>query len=425
MSHANITHFDTKEINNADSLKVKPLFLLISKIFMILGAVILLLGFFGVLNQKHFWATYYINFIFFTGLATGSVIIAVIFQIVRAKWSISLRRIAEAGSAFFPYAFLLFLGSFFGREYLFTWARSPMPGREQWMSEYFVYGRFTILFLILFLIMRYFVKLSINADLKFLAQNSDNDQWKNDKLKDEADLTTHIKGIQKKLSNLGPVVVLAYVVIYSLFSFEMIMGMNPVWFSNMFGGFNFLGNIYISWAFLIISIIFYSTQSDVFKKYIKSYHLWDLGKLTFGFCMLWGYTFFSQYLPQWYGNMPEETVWLMARVTGVWKPFSYMVFGMCFVMPFIWLLSRNLKKTPFTISLVCGFLMFGVWLEKYVVIMPELFPNSIPFFSFNLVIEMGMLLGFLGLYLFSVFNFLKKYPMFAVSNPMIKGSVDW
>ncbi|MCB0311457.1 MAG: hypothetical protein KDD42_09490, partial [Bdellovibrionales bacterium] len=96
------------------------------------------------------WGAYYVNLTFFMGLACGSVMIAAIFQIVRAKWSPPVRRLAEAHIAFLPWALFLWGLTWFGREYLFYWGRAPMPGREVWMQPAFVYIRFGILLFFLF-----------------------------------------------------------------------------------------------------------------------------------------------------------------------------------------------------------------------------------------------------------------------------------
>ena len=39
----------------------------------------------------------------------------------------------------------------------------------------------------------------------------------------------------------------------------------------------------------------------------------------FAFTFFWAYTAFSQFMLQWYGNMPEETVWYKYRLFGEWQ----------------------------------------------------------------------------------------------------------
>jgi hypothetical protein len=220
----------------------------------------------------------------------------------------------------------------------------------------------------------------------------------------------------------APIVAMFYIVVVSLFAFEMIMGQNPVWFSNLFGAFIFVSQIYIAWAGLALMTMFFAKNHKDFGAQIHTQQFWDLGKLNFGFCMLWGYMFWSQFLTQWYGNLPEETQWLILRTREFpWKGLAWIVFPMCFVIPFITLLSRDLKKTPKTYAVVCLTLMTGVWLDRYLIIMPEVSPHHIPFG----ITEVGIFVGFLGAYLLCIRTFLSKYPFLQVSHPLTHGSRDW
>jgi hypothetical protein len=228
--------------------------------------------------------------------------------------------------------------------------------------------------------------------------------------------------LQRKMSINGPVVVFAYAVTISLFSFEMIMGQNPTWFSNLFGAFIFVSQIYIGWAGLALMSMFFSKRNKGLGELITTQQFWDLGKLTFGFCMLWGYMFWSQFLTQWYGNLPEETQWLIVRTREFpWKGLAWIVFPMCFIIPFISLLSRDVKKNPVTYGIVCLVLMAGVWLDRYLIIMPEISPTHIPLG----LTEVGIFIGFLGAYLLCIRSFLGKFPYVPVSHPLTHGSAEW
>jgi hypothetical protein len=190
----------------------------------------------------------------------------------------------------------------------------------------------------------------------------------------------------------------------------MVMSMDKIWMSNLFGAFYVVGNIYISWAFLILLLTYFCTNDQKFSHLISKQIFWDVGKLTFGFCMIWGYFFLSQFLPQWYGNLPEETQWLILRTREEpWKSFGYLVFGCSFVVPFILLLSREIKKVPYVLSIVALVIIFGVWCEKLITILPYYSPKYVNFGFFDI----GIFLGFLGIYLLCVHVFLSRVPRVA------------
>lgn len=388
-------------------------------------------GFFCALfsdySNRLLWGIYYQNVIFWMGLAAGGVMTTVIMQIVRARWSPPVRRLAEANVSFLPYAYLLFLATYFGKDYLFPWATSPMPGREIWMHPCSVYLRFALLFALLFFLLHRFVRNSLRGDLGLIREKvSDSKLWQGWVY---ANLTKNWKGadaevlpLQRRLSVMAPVVVCAYAVVYTLFTTEMIVGMDTIWFSNMFGGFQFLGNIYIAWSFTLILAIYLAKNYPAYNRALSTRQTWDLGMLMLGFSMLWAYTFFSQFLPQWYSNFPEETQWLILRTREApWKHVGWLSFTLAFILPFILLLSEDVKRTPKAIVTVALLTMVGVWLEKYIIIMPQLNPGSIPFG----IIDISIVLGFAGLYGLCIANFLSKYPFLPVSHPLSYDSVDW
>ena len=197
---------------------------------------------------------------------------------------------------------------------------------------------------------------------------------------------------------------------------------NPSWMSNLFGAFIFVSQVYIGWASLALMTMFFSKNNKKFGELVSTQQTWDLGKLTLGFCMLWGYMFWSQFLVQWYGNLPEETQWLILRTREYpWKGIAWVVFAMCFVIPFVCLLSRDLKKTPLAYATVCFIVMSGVWLDRYLIIMPEVSPGAVPFG----ITEIGIFIGFLGAYLLCIRTFLSKFPFVTVSHPLTHGSSEW
>lgn len=428
MAHGHALHIDLEAAKDAAPIQPNKNLRKLFWGYIFAGLLVSMLGIFKY-PQEQFWGAYYVNLLFWMGLSVGGVVITAIWQIVRATWSPAIRRLAEANVSFLPWAYLLVLISYFGKNALFPWGDSPMPGREWWMQPAFVYGRFAVLLAILFGFMWCFVRLSLRSDFGMLREdNVRHKHWTGflavGLSKNWKGSTTEIPAIQRKLSYMAPVLIALYAVCYSLFAFEMVMSMDAIWYSNLFGAFLFIGNIYMGLAMLALLTIYFSFTHVDYAKTLSRSLLWDLGKLTFAFCMIWGYFFFSQYLPQWYGNMPEETQWLILRTKGLWRPLSYCVFAMCFVIPFILLLSEDLKKTPGALGTVCIIILIGMWLQFYVLVMPQLVPESITLFN-AAILEVGLFFGFMGVYGLAIQNFMSQVPFIPVSHPATVGSVDW
>lgn len=424
MSEAHAAQIDLHEVIESDPIKPHTGLRNWMWGFIMLGIAIFCYQVFS--DPKHLWGSFYVNLLVFMGLSIGAVMTTVIFQIVRATWSPPIRRLAEANIAFLPTALILLLTTYFGKEYLFPWARGPMPGREWWMQADFVYVRLGLLLCLLFFLLTRYIRMSLRSDVGMLREKSRNERWHSyeyEGLLEEWNGTEkETVSIQRQMSFNAPILIIAYALIYSLFAFEMVMGMDTVWYSNMFGGFLFIGNIYMGWAVIALTAITLAKYNRGYAKILNRNHLWDLGKLNFAFCMLWGYLFFAQFLPQWYGNMPEETQWLIVRTREMpWKCLGWMTFSLCFVIPFILLLSRDVKRTPKAYGVVAVLILIGMWIEKYVLVMPQLYPSAVPF-GFT---DVGLFLGFLGAYVLSVQSFLAKYPYIPVSHPLTRGNTEW
>ena len=106
-------------------------------------------------------------------------------------------------------------------------------------------------------------------------------------------------------------------------------------------------------------------------------HLHDLGKLLFGFVIFWAYIAFCQYFLIWYANFPEETRWYVTRRSGTWNTLSWsLVFGH-FVVPFVLLLFRATKRSPFWLGFIAAWILVFHYIDLYWLIMPALRPEGV------------------------------------------------
>lgn len=420
---ASSVEISPQQIVKAEPLRPERFVSLMLGTFIWVGVLVFFSALISDYPSRLLWGSFFTNVLFWVGISVGGVMICPIVQIVRATWAAPVRRIAEAHVAFLPWAYALLMLTYFGRHELYPWANSPMPGREWWMQPGFVYVRFAILFALFFLFLYQFVRISLRSDIGYAREIApDMAQWKG---RLYASLTKGWQGIgieapilQRRMSILAPLAVVFYALVWTLFATEMIMSMDTVWYSNMFGGFEFLGNVYMGWAAIVVWVVFLAKQSPVLHSLVGRRQFWDLGMLMLGFCMLWGYTFFSQFLPQWYGNLPEETQWLILRSREFpWQPWGYAVLCCSFVVPFILLLSEDIKKNPKTLAVVAYIIFLGLWLERFVVVMPQLSPSYVPI-GF---VDLGIFIGMFGLYATSIIGFLKKYPIVAASHPQLQG----
>ena len=148
----------------------------------------------------------------------------------------------------------------------------------------------------------------------------------------------------------GPGLVL-YVLTVTFMSVDWIMSLDPAWYSTIFGILTIGGQGLSTMAFTIIvlsGLVKFQPMSRVANP--DNFH--DLGKLMFAFVMLWAYFSVSQLLIIWSANLPEEIPFYLERLHGPWAPISIAILLLQFVLPFLMLLSRDLKRNPAAVQWV-------------------------------------------------------------------------
>ena len=155
-------------------------------------------------------------------------------------------------------------------------------------------------------------------------------------------------------------------------------------------------------------------------KHVNDEHMHDLGKYLFGFSILWMYLWFSQYLLMWYSNIPEETVYFVARLKDHSTLF-YVNLIVNFLFPLLILMARNGKRIDWIAGSVAVVIIAGHWIDYFLAIMPGVAGDStnIGFF------EIGLTIGYLGLFLMVVFYGLTKASLIPENHPYYKESLEY
>jgi hypothetical protein len=212
---------------------------------------------------------------------------------------------------------------------------------------------------------------------------------------------------EARLRRLAPLYAVLYAIVFSLVAFDGIMALQPHWFSNLLGGFFFMGSFLGAHMLLALMAMYGASQIGI-KDLISPKQRHDLGKLCFGFTVFWTYLMWAQFLVIWYGNLPEETGFVFARLWGEWRPLGAAVLIGMFILPFFGLLGVAPKKVRVTMGFFALVSLISLWLERYLLVMPSVTPLPGPVFGLP---EAGPTLMFLGLYLFCYALFARTFPM--------------
>ncbi len=354
------------------------------------------------------WRMFHVNFLFFTGVATGAIIFAAVHKIVDGVWAGPIVRFAEAAVAFFPVSVLCFLVLFLGKHHLFPWIEHPTPARGQWLTTTWVFWRDLLALLAVFAVAIAYVYHSLKPDVAALKGHVSG--WRRQIYEriagDYTDTPEQREQLERRLRWLAPALCLVYAYLFTLLAFDLIMSLAPYWVSTLFGAFFFMGAFLTGLTMLGLMMIYWRGKLGM-HELVGPQQFHDLGKLVFGFSVFWAYLMYSQLLVIWYGNLREETSFVFFRLWGEWRPIAILVGLMVFLIPFWGLIWVKAKITPFTFALFLAISFAGVWLERYLLVQPSLIEHG-PAFGLP---EFGISAGFLGLFLLAYGAFARVFPM--------------
>ena len=147
----------------------------------------------------------------------------------------------------------------------------------------------------------------------------------------------------------------------------------------------------------------------------------DLGKLMFAFTMLWAYMHISQFLIVWSGNLPEEIPWYLTRLNGGWQYLALALVVFHFALPFLLLLSRDLKRNLGTLAVVAAGMFFMRMVDLFWIVAPDLAghhgPERPSRTSPSTSPTSSPLVAFGGLWLAAFARQLKRRPLIAATDP--------
>ncbi|MCS6894241.1 MAG: hypothetical protein NZO16_06745 [Deltaproteobacteria bacterium] len=371
-------------------------------------------------DAKLVWSVIWTTLIYMLGVGMAGPVISAILLVVKARWSAVGVRVFQSFIFVGWISFFLFWVIWVGKEVLFPWGDgSGLPGREWYMQPSFAFLRIGALLFVYLIYASWFIWREVKSDLAYITSqpgfSSDYRDWEYIQASSSREtFDENNTRVYTKLCFHAPILIILYGIIMSLFGFEFIMGMDPIWYSNLFGAHYAVTSIFLAlcWGALVSVNVKHSVKA--LSQYFDSQYFWDLGKLIFGFSMLWAYFSFSQFLVQWYGNLPEETAWLSLRTREYpWKSLMWFVFCGCFVFPFLTLLSQDVKKNFQLLLIPVGIVILSLFLERFLIVAPNVLSYRIPE-SFNEILVVGA--GFftaVSIVWLSTLAFLGHYPWFA------------
>ncbi|HKX46498.1 MAG TPA: quinol:cytochrome C oxidoreductase [Planctomycetota bacterium] len=311
---------------------------------------------------EHFLFSYLTAYTFALSIALGGLIFLLLQHVTAAAWSVAVRRMAENVVGTLPWLALLFVplvvliaigkGSLVWMWLDPAWVaenKLALPAKavvyDAYLNRPFFLVRIAIYFAIWIGLARFFVGNSV-------AQDKDGDP-----------------GRSLRMRKLSAPSILLFALSLTFFGFDVLMSLDPQWFSTIFGVYLFAGCMLAFLTFVTLLTMLVQRRGGL-EGLVTDEHYHDLGKLTFAFVFFWGYIAFSQYMLIWYANIPEETIWFKHRQEGDWAVFSFVLLFGHLLLPFGGLLSRWVKRSRPALAFWAVWLLGMHFVDLFWIVMP-------------------------------------------------------
>lgn len=381
-----------------DRFVISNKFKMLTYALMAVGVLSFAFGF--IFDAERAWANYLLTNYYFVSLAIGAAFFGAIQYITQSGWSAMFKRVPEAMVAYLPFAAVFFLLMYFGMHSIFEWTHQEVVQHDHllqykspYLNEAFFFIRVVVFFGAWIIMSTVLRKFSLKED--------------------------EVGGMQyfEKSELYSKVFIFIIAFSFSLFSVDMLMTLEPHWFSTLFAGKSFIAGFMHANSIIALIVILLSKQG-YFKNLNRS-HLHDFTRYIFMASIVWGYFNFAEFMLIWYGNIPEETVWFVHRWEGTYKILFFANIILNWGIPFLVLMPRKSSRSKMIMLPVILILIIGQYTELYYIIWPATVGEA----KFGLL-EIGTFLGYAGLFSWVVGTTLAKAALVPKNHPYLQESIQ-
>jgi hypothetical protein len=368
---------------------------------LIVGIVGLVAGIVGAaMNFDQFVQSWLIGFLFCLGLTLGSLALLMLQHLSGGQWGLVSRRVFEAATRTLPAVALFFIPVLLRLPAIFEWAgpdaaENPViHAKAGYLNPKFFFIRAVIYF-----VFWLFCIVLLN-------------RWSAEQ--DRGQGTTRADSVRfRKVSAPG---LLFLVITVTFASVDWVMSLDPEWFSTIFGLLTISGWGLTALALAIV-VLSKVDRDNTLRGLLKPLHFHDLGKLLLAFTMLWAYLSFSQFLIIWAGNLPEEIPWYVRRTTGSWGYVAIALVIGHFALPFLLLLSQDLKKRSRLLAWVAMFMIMMRLVDLIWLVAPEFHGGGgFPIHWMDIAVPVGLT----GIWMFLFVRNLRSRAMLPMNDPYFR-----
>ena len=356
-----------------------------------------------VLAPERFVRSWLLGWVFVLGVALGAYAILLVHTLSRGAWGLVVRRTLGATAETIPLFLLFAIPVLLGARSLYPWADAARVAGDEVLHHQSVYLNPT------FFVGRLVLYFAIWGGGAFLLT----------RLSVSQDASSDPAGVERKMQAIAGPALILHILAVTFFAVDVLMSLNPRWFSTIYGLYVLGGQAVSGMAFLVLVALFLSAREPM-SRVLSSSHVHDWGKLLLAFMMLWSYFAFSQFIIMWSGDLPEEIGFYKDRFTGGWGAVALGLVLFHFAVPFLLLLSRDLKRDVKKLSIVAAILLVMRWVDLWWLAIPAFSPKQLSFHWLDLATPVAM--G--GLFLFALTKRLAAHPLLPAKDPYLEAALQ-
>jgi hypothetical protein len=368
------------------------------------GLALALCGMGAYFDPGVYFRSYLVAYLFWVGLSLGCMAVVMLHHLTGGAWGFVIRRPLESGATTFPLMAVLIVPILLGLPRLYDWA-GPEAGAGA------VFGRFRHLYLnTSSFLLRTALYFGAWIALAYFLNKWSEEQDRTG----EPSLSARLQALS------GPGLVI-YGLTVTFASVDWAMSLEPGWFSTIYGMIFMASQGLVAMAFGIVVVKALAARQPL-SEIVSPSHFHDLGNLLLAFVMLWAYLAFSQFLIIWSGNLQDEIPWYVSRGTGRWGWLAVFLIVFHFAVPFLLLLSRDVKRRMRVLAAVAASLIVLSWVDIYWIVMPAFdFSRSGPHVR---PMDFLALLGIGGIWMAWFVSRLKARPLIPLHDPRFAGVLN-
>ncbi|MDH5720690.1 MAG: hypothetical protein OEZ13_08755 [Spirochaetia bacterium] len=369
--------------------------------FIAVGVVSLVAGF--IVQPQRAWAGFLAFTFFLIILALGGGFFTALQVMSGSIWSVVVRRLPELSVNIIPVIAILLLGVFLGIPNLYEWshpeaANDHILHQKHWYLNIAGFVIRIVIFVVLWFFMgRWMKKISLKMD------------------------ETKDPNAKKTLLKVATAYMLIFAYTFLFASIDLVMSLEPHWYTTMFIIYAFAGMVFSTFAGIIILVV--TVQRNGGLKEANAEHLHDLGRFLLAFTAFWAYIALSQHMLTWYANLTEETIYLERRLRDGWALFTPLLWIFHFVVIFLILLSREIKRKPEKLIKVAWFALFMGFVDVIWMVYGFLDSKTLGF-PFQWM-EAGLFFGAVGVAGYVILTSYTKVNQVPIGDPQLQESLDF